>query len=130
MCVYFVRSIIEYHCDSYVLGLDPPLLLYFPRLLLRTFLRLLRFRAPCSPGCPETFREVFFSRESIVWWCLSNHWAQKKKGWAGMKDFGVGVDGAGTATGKMRRLGGWGSELRMWWGQVERMVRDRECGRR
>ncbi|KAG5649202.1 hypothetical protein H0H81_005452, partial [Sphagnurus paluster] len=37
-----------------VVWLDPPLALYFPRILLRTLLRLLRVGAPCSPGCDES----------------------------------------------------------------------------
>jgi len=104
-------------------GLDPPLVLYFPRILLRTFLRLLRLRAPCSPGCPEKIREVF-SKKSIVWWCLSRHWVQRKRGWDGMKDLGVSLDRAGIVTGKMRRLGGWGRELRQWLSEVEDMVHE------
>lgn len=34
----------------------------------RTFLRLFRLAPPCSVGCEERATEVFFSRESIVWW--------------------------------------------------------------
>ncbi len=49
-------------------GLDPPLLLYFPRLCWRTFLRLLGFVPPCTTGCEESLWDIFFSRESIIWW--------------------------------------------------------------
>ena len=49
-------------------GLDPPLILYFPRLVYRTIQRLLRLAPPCSPGCEETASQVFFSRESMIWW--------------------------------------------------------------
>ncbi len=54
-------------------GLDPPLILYFPRLLYRTFLRLFRLAPPCSSGCEERASEVFFSRESIIWWYVAAH---------------------------------------------------------
>ena len=49
-------------------GLDPPLILYFPRLFYRTIMRLLRLAPPCSPGCEEMAAEAFFSRNSILWW--------------------------------------------------------------
>ncbi len=41
-------------------GLDPPFVLYFPRVFVRTILRLIGLGTPCSPGCNESFREVFF----------------------------------------------------------------------
>ena len=46
-----------------VAGLNPPLILYFPRLVMRTFLRLLCLRPPCAPSRKEQFREVFFSKK-------------------------------------------------------------------
>ncbi|KAJ7479524.1 hypothetical protein FB451DRAFT_1556459, partial [Mycena latifolia] len=52
--------------------LDPPLILYLPRIIIRTFLRLLNLGAPCSPGCPEML-STLFSKESIVWWCITHH---------------------------------------------------------
>ncbi len=54
-------------------GLDPPLILYFPRLVCRTFLRLFRLAPPCSLGCEETASQVFFSRESMIWWYVVMH---------------------------------------------------------
>ncbi|THH08545.1 hypothetical protein EW145_g2648 [Phellinidium pouzarii] len=56
-----------------IIWLDTPFLLYFPRILRRTFLRLLRLEPTCAPGCEERAREVFFSRQSILWWAMSNH---------------------------------------------------------
>lgn len=107
-------------------GLDPPLLLYFPRLCLRTLLRLLRMREPCSPGCDESVRAVFFSRDSILWWCLSQHWVSRRRNGALLRKIGVEVRGRAGDRPIMRRLGGWGSELRAWWGAVQAMVRERQ----
>ena len=100
-----------------LLGLDPPLVLYFPRVCLRTLLRLLRVVPPCSPGCEESFREVFFSSDSILWWCLSNHGKLKKRETAEYRVDNVWVGG------KRRRFGGWGGELKLWLAEVESMDR-------
>ncbi|TDL23985.1 hypothetical protein BD410DRAFT_820528 [Rickenella mellea] len=99
-----------------VIWLDPPLLLYFPRICYRTFLRLLRIGEPCAPGCNETISEVFFSKESIIWWCLSHHWVSRKKNGKRMEEGGVDVGG------NMRRIGGWGHELEEWKKSVQRMI--------
>ncbi|KAJ7444635.1 hypothetical protein B0H11DRAFT_2089033 [Mycena galericulata] len=93
-----------------VIWLDPPLARYLPRLILRTFLRLLRLAPPCSPGCPEMVSEVFFSKESIIWWCISQH-----------SEIGFGV-GANVNGQKMRRIGGWGEELRVWFRDLGHML--------
>jgi len=103
-------------------GLDPPLILYFPRIFLRTMLRLLRLTPPCSPGCNERFVEVFFQKESILWWCLSNHWANRAHNSARFEQIGVGL-GTDTMHRKMRRFGGWGGALKRWLHDVEVMVR-------
>jgi len=106
-----------------IIWLDPPLLLYFPRLVVRTFLRLLRLRPGCSPGCEERFSEAFFSKESIMWWCLSQHWKVRNTYRARMRERGI-----TTATGtiipepKIRRIGGWGGELTSWLEDVNRMI--------
>ncbi|KAJ7229286.1 hypothetical protein C8J57DRAFT_1439966 [Mycena rebaudengoi] len=55
------------------IGLDPPLALYFPRLMIRTFLGILGIAAPCSPGFPDMVSKTFFSKDSILWWCLTHH---------------------------------------------------------
>ncbi|KAI0633499.1 hypothetical protein C8Q77DRAFT_1115305 [Trametes polyzona] len=98
-----------------VIWLDPPLALYFPRLCWRTFLRLLRLAPPCSPGCEERASEVFFSRESIVWWCLTHHWSVRKRYGERYSVDGVHVGG------KVRRIGGWGSQLDAWKRDVRAM---------
>ncbi|KAH8825131.1 hypothetical protein DL96DRAFT_1467548 [Flagelloscypha sp. PMI_526] len=105
-----------------VIWLDPPLILYFPRLAWRTFLRLFRLRDPCSPGCPESFRECFFSKESILWWCLSQHWVNRRRNTERFALIGIG-SGSRINERKMRRLGGWGSEVTRWLNQVREFVK-------
>ncbi|KAF8176424.1 hypothetical protein K438DRAFT_1607480, partial [Mycena galopus ATCC 62051] len=93
-----------------------PLALYLPCIIWRTFLRLLRLEELCSPGCPETIAEVFFSKESIKY-----HRTVYERKTAPMAKIGfVGNDVEGQ---KMRRLGGWGGELRAWLDDVERVNR-------
>ncbi|KAJ7696219.1 hypothetical protein B0H17DRAFT_929762, partial [Mycena rosella] len=101
-----------------VIWLDPPLALYLPRLILRTFLRIFRLSPPCSPGCPERVSEVFLSKESIVWWW---HRPVREREGARMAQIGMGV-GVDVDGQKMRRLGGWGGELRVWLTEVKRML--------
>ena len=97
-------------------GLDTPFALYFPRLCLRTLLRLLGLTPSCSPDCPESVREVFFSRDSIVWWCITNHRVVQKREQARLTEDGVQVGG------KRRRIGGWGKELAEWKANVAAMI--------
>ncbi|KAJ7281005.1 hypothetical protein C8J57DRAFT_1300638 [Mycena rebaudengoi] len=115
-----VGSIVEDSCTD-VIWLDPPLALYFPRLIIRTFLRMFRLHEPCSPGCREMAMEVFFSKESIIWWCLTHHWPVRAREGAKMALIGLDV-GSHVQNQKMRRLGGWGGELRAWKAEVQRMV--------
>lgn len=76
----------------------------------------MRVRPPCSSGCEEMAREVFFSRDSILWWAITQHLRVKRR-WAGRVGAGEDVrDG-----GKVRRIGGWGDELRKWKSEVEEM---------
>ncbi|PPQ92755.1 hypothetical protein CVT25_003864 [Psilocybe cyanescens] len=108
-----------------IIWLDPPLLLYFPRIIWRTFLRLFRLREPCSPGCNERPTEVFFSKESIIWWCLSQHWIVRHRNEERMRELGL-HDGTTTSRRRMRRLGGWGAGLKKWLQEVEEMVRSKK----
>ena len=94
-----------------------------PRLCLRTLGRLLGLTDSCSPECPESFQNVFFNRESIIWWCITNHPATQKRESELLRLEGVHVGG------KRRRIGGWGHELQEWKQGVQRMVRDTEITR-
>ncbi|KAJ7176168.1 hypothetical protein C8R43DRAFT_1093948 [Mycena crocata] len=85
--------------------LDPPLVLYFPRIVIRTFLRLFGLAEVCSPGCCERFQYVFFSRESMILWCLTHHGLVRRREGARMPQIGLGV-GMDVEGQKMRRLGG------------------------
>ncbi|KIL60989.1 hypothetical protein M378DRAFT_130202 [Amanita muscaria Koide BX008] len=99
-----------------VVWLDPPLILYFPRLLFRSIGRILGLVKPCSLGCPETIQECFFSKDSILLWCLSHHSIVRERGRRLMRLYGA--DG-----GKMRRIGGWGGQLTTWIQDVREMAR-------
>ncbi|OBZ70750.1 hypothetical protein A0H81_09312 [Grifola frondosa] len=99
-----------------VIWLDPPLVQYLPRLCLRTLLRLFGLAPPCSPGCDESVRDVF-SRNGIVWWCVSQHWRVRKVQTERMRADGVHVGG------KRRRIGGWGGELVVWKQSVRQAIR-------
>ncbi|CAL1706060.1 unnamed protein product [Somion occarium] len=102
-----------------IIWLDPPLVLYFPRLCLRTILRLLGLAPPCAPGCPESFKGIFLSSDSILWFSLSMHWKVRK---AQMQAYQIDSVWGG---GNRRRIGGWGGELRDWKRDVEEMIRAR-----
>ncbi|KAF7309432.1 hypothetical protein MIND_00314000 [Mycena indigotica] len=104
--------------------LDPPLLQYLPRIILRTLRRLLRLGEPCSPGCNERFTEVFFSRDSIIWWCITHHSVVRKRETLNFAKMGLGV-GSDLTGRKMRRIGGWGKELEQWLGAVRHLVRSK-----
>ncbi|KAM5530699.1 hypothetical protein V8D89_015623 [Ganoderma adspersum] len=100
-----------------VIWLDPPLILYFPRLVYRTLQRLFRLTPPCSPGCEETVSQVFFSRESMIWCCLTHHSRVRKHEAELYYTDGVHVGG------KRKRVGGWGRELAAWKQEVQEMIR-------
>ncbi|KAJ7113168.1 hypothetical protein C8R44DRAFT_797283 [Mycena epipterygia] len=116
-----IGTIIE-DSSTDVIWLDPPLILYLPRLIVRTFLRMLRLRESCSPGCPEMVSRLFFSKESIVWWCITQHRPVRERQGARMAQIGVGVE-TPVEKQKMRRIGGWGDELSAWFADLERMLR-------
>ncbi|KAF7377277.1 hypothetical protein MSAN_00148000 [Mycena sanguinolenta] len=113
-----IGGIIE---DTSTDGSTPPLALTLPRVIWRTFLRMLRLKEACSPGCNEMFSEVFFSKESIVWWCITQHGLVRERETAKMARIGLGI-GTDVEGQKMRRLGGWGKELRTWFDDVKRML--------
>ncbi|KAJ7111127.1 hypothetical protein C8R43DRAFT_1041572 [Mycena crocata] len=118
-----IGSIVETRATD-IIWLDPPLILYFPRIFIRTVLGLLGLRPPCSPGCPERFLQTFFSRESILWYCITYHFRVRRREQERMKRFGV-ETGSDVGQRKMRRLGGWGGEAREWMEGIRRLVEKR-----
>ncbi|KAJ7479528.1 hypothetical protein FB451DRAFT_1350876 [Mycena latifolia] len=101
--------------------IDPPLALYFPRIVLCTFLRMLGRAEPCNLGCPERWRDVFFSRESMIVWCLTHHALVRRRDGARMARIGL-REGQRVEGQKMRRMGEWGGELRAWMRDVREMM--------
>jgi len=99
-------------------GLDPPLVLYLPRLVKRTFLRLLGLHPPCAPGCEEPIGDV-------IWWCIKNHGISRKRNQDKMQQIGLGI-GKEVERQRMRRIGGWGSELDQWLSDVQKMADSRK----
>ena len=55
-----------------VVWLDLPVRVWLPRLIRRTFARVAR-REELWGGNRETIRNVFLSRDSLVWYALRNH---------------------------------------------------------
>lgn len=96
-------------------GLDTPFLLYFPRLVKRTLLRLVDLEVPCAPGCEETFRNIFLSRNSILWFAITNHIPLKRRETERLRTRGVHTGGIA------RRIGGWGNELNAWKRRVQEL---------
>ncbi|KAL5635373.1 hypothetical protein ACGC1H_004233 [Rhizoctonia solani] len=96
-----------------MLGLDPPLLINFWRVLQRTFGRLFLGEPSCAPGCDEDVRETLGSKKSILLYCLSQHSicrAQFRPIWE--------QESVEAGRGKWKRFGGWGEDSRRWLGWV------------
>jgi adenylate kinase family enzyme len=55
-----------------VVWLDLPIRIWLPRLVRRTIRRVAR-REELWNGNRETLRNVFFSRDSLIWYALGNH---------------------------------------------------------
>lgn len=109
----------------YVKGLDPPLVLYFPRIFIRTMRRYLGWEEPCSPGCGEDdLKGIFFSSNSILWWCISHHGVVRHRCSEMMSRIGIGI-GIDVRGRRMRRIGGWGGEFKSWWRGVELLAREK-----
>jgi hypothetical protein len=103
-------------------GLDPPLLLYFPRVFVRTIKRWWGLQELCSPGCGETFKDIFLSKKSILVFCLSHHFVVRRRCEEMMSKIGIGI-GPNPKTNCMQRIGGWGGALESWLQKVDIMVR-------
>lgn len=99
-----------------IIWLDPPFILYFPRICLRTFARLVGYGKPCSPGCDESWRDVFsLGEKSILWWSWTRHDTCRVRYQVEMANEESRV--------KIRRLGGWGRELEDWIKDIQEMIR-------
>jgi hypothetical protein len=99
-----------------LLGLDPPFILYFPRICYRTFARLMGYGQPCSSGCDESWEDLFtLGEKSILRWSWTHHGPYRQRQQAEMTSEGF--------QGKMRRLGGWGGELEEWIKDIQEMIR-------
>ena len=61
-----------------VVWLDYSLPVTFSRILRRTLRRGIR-REPCCNGNRESLLLAFFSKRSILWWCLSTHWRRHRE---------------------------------------------------
>ncbi|KAI6023361.1 hypothetical protein EDC04DRAFT_2727374 [Pisolithus marmoratus] len=101
-----------------VVWLDPPFLLYFPRLIVRTLQRLIGLKDNCAPGCGETLKNIFLSKEnSILYWAITHHTIVRRRESENLQRWGVHTGG------NMRRIGGWGAELKAWKQAVVAMVK-------
>ena len=100
-------------------GLDPPFVLYFPRVFWRTIKRIMGWGEPCAPGCNETWSSVFWHHDSILLWVITTHRRVRQRNSAALAADPV------ERGGKWRRLGGWGSEAKRWFQQVEVLAKSR-----
>ncbi|KAF8518260.1 hypothetical protein BU17DRAFT_48834, partial [Hysterangium stoloniferum] len=97
-----------------IVWMDPPFILYFPRLILRTFSRLLGWTPPCSPGCGENLRTILtMGKQSILWFAWTQHLPQRAFYTSRMH-----TDEA-LSKGTWVRLEGWGSKSREWLSKIE-----------
>ena len=110
-----------YSAATDIIWLDPPALLYWPRLIRRTFWRLLRLNpaGDLPEGCYETIGNVFFNSNSIIWWMIKGHWRLRKR-YARLLEGDNAENG-----GKIRRIGGWGMQFRVWWAGVKALAMGR-----
>jgi adenylate kinase family enzyme len=108
LCKYYHQTIGE-GINNILIGLDPPLIVNFWRILRRTFGRLFLGESPCAAGCDEHIGETLGSRKSILLWCLTQHSVCRA-------EFTViwNRESAEEGRGKWRRFGGWGSDLKRW----------------
>jgi len=76
-------------------GLDPPFWRYYPRVILRTFLRWIGLQENCAPGCPEKLRE-FYAANGMLRCAWRGHNKYRTR-------FAHLVDGDS----RLKRFGGW-----------------------
>ena len=108
-----------------IIWLDPPRLLYWPRIFARTMRRLLGLEPEQNvpEGCKESWKATFFSSDSILWYCFTRHAVVRRR-------FTPMWEASPVETGgKWRRLRGWGTEARLWFNQVELIAKTRPIER-
>ncbi|KAH7103287.1 hypothetical protein BKA62DRAFT_56478 [Auriculariales sp. MPI-PUGE-AT-0066] len=114
---------VTYKQATDIVWLDPPALLYLPRVFIRTMRRL--FGIPKSVdatpvGCQDTFTDVFFGgKDSILLWAITRHSVVREQ-YTPMHAIDAVEKG-----GKWRRLGGWGSTARAWFEQLDELAKHR-----
>ena len=71
------RALVWNNADT-VIWLNYSFWVNFTRLLLRT-LRRIRDKTEIFPGCQESFKTQFFSRDSLLLWFFRTYWRRKKE---------------------------------------------------
>ena len=71
------RALVWNNADT-VIWLNYPFWVNFTRLLLRTLQRI-RDKTEIFPGCQESFKTQFFSRDSLLLWFFHTYWRRKKE---------------------------------------------------
>ncbi|KAG9046047.1 hypothetical protein FS837_005167 [Tulasnella sp. UAMH 9824] len=102
-----------------IVWLDLPFPLYFFRLFIRTVRRILHLDSPPQVGCQENLAMAFASKDSILWIAITKHDVVRKH-WEPL----MAEDLANNSRG-WTRIGGWGSQLRMWMKSVKELARSR-----
>lgn len=122
ICKYYSHQARSYGLKSnhFETGLDPPFILSFSRLIKRTFGRILGWEAQCSVGCDDTWRN-FFSRENILLYGIKVHRLNRQQNQDRLDRIGLGI-GTDVSNRRMRRIGGWGGQMREWLDGVQEMI--------
>jgi adenylate kinase family enzyme len=72
-----VRNII-WNRSTDIIWLNYPFYIVFFRAIKRSFIRALKKEIVCN-GNIETFRQSFFSKDSIILWVIKTYWKRKKE---------------------------------------------------
>ncbi|KAF8528493.1 hypothetical protein BU17DRAFT_80912 [Hysterangium stoloniferum] len=105
---------ITFSLATTIVWMDPPFILYFPRLILRTLSRLFGWTPLCSPGCGENLGSILtMGEESILWFAWTQHLPLRAFYTRRMQ-----TDEA-LPKGKWVKLEGWGSVSREWLSKIE-----------
>lgn len=76
-------------------GLDPPFWRYYPRVIIRTFLRWIGLQENCAPGCPEKLRE-FYAADGML-----------RCAWRGHNKYRTRFEHLVDGDSRLKRFGGW-----------------------